>query len=67
MDNKNIIIIVLIIIILVFGGILALKIFTVKSIEVGSDYAVEKAIEKINTDDLTVEDIIKKGLVILSK
>ena len=27
---------------------------------------VEKAIESINTKDLTVEDIIKKGLLLLS-
>lgn len=45
MKNKNGLIVVLVVIILVFAGILALKIFIVKSVEEGMDYAAEKSIE----------------------
>ena len=45
MKNKNILIIITLIIILVFGGILALKILTNKSIEDGMNYAEKEALE----------------------
>ena len=43
MKNKNWTIIILIIVVFVLGGILALKIFTHKTIEEGMDYAADKA------------------------
>lgn len=55
MDKKIIIIIALIIIVFVVGGILALKIFTIKSVENGSDYAAEKATENINNMEIEHE------------
>ena len=54
MKDENNIIIVLLIIILILGGVLALKIITVKTVEEGMNYAEDKANEtknKMEIDD----------------
>ncbi len=43
MNNKNLLIIILLIVILVFSGVLALKIFTNKTVEDGMNYAEDEA------------------------